>query len=81
VPTEADAIDCKQARELLPPHVDRELGVSESVALAHHLEGCTECRQQLAEQVALAGIVKARANYFPAPDVLTDRITAAAAQG
>lgn len=70
-------MDCKQARELLPAHVDQELGVTESAALADHLDGCAECQRQLTEQIALVRIVKGQADYFLAPAGLAARITAA----
>jgi anti-sigma factor RsiW len=70
-------MDCKQARELLPAHVDKELAVTEGAVLAHHLDGCAECQRQLTEQTALVSIVKGQANYFLAPGGLAGRITAA----
>jgi anti-sigma factor RsiW len=70
-------MDCKQARELLPAHLDKELGVSESLALEQHLQSCAQCQAELSQQVALSSAVKKQASYFAAPAGLADRIQAA----
>jgi anti-sigma factor RsiW len=70
-------MDCKEACELLPAQVDKELGVSESMALERHLEACPECRARFAEQVALAAAMRKHATYFAAPEGLASRIQAA----
>lgn len=70
-------MDCKETRELLPAHVDRELGLRETIEIDQHLQGCPACRADYAEQVALRAAVKRHGAYFTAPGHLEDRIKTA----
>jgi anti-sigma factor RsiW len=69
-------MECKQARELLPAYVDRELGLGDARALEAHLETCATCRAERDAQVKLREAVAAQATYFRAPSALGERIAA-----
>jgi len=66
-----------QAAALLTAYLDRELGVAETLALEHHLDGCASCRAAQAEQQALIARCRADAPYFRAGPELRRRIAAA----
>lgn len=66
-----------EAALLLCAYLDGELGVSEVLALEHHLDGCAECRAAQAEQRALIARCRAEAPYFRAAPELARRIEAA----
>ena len=44
--------------ELLPAYVDQELGIAETLTVQRHLDTCTECRREYAEQSALSKRVR-----------------------
>jgi len=70
-------MDCREARELLPAHVDRELGVREAIDIDRHLQGCPACRADYAEQQAVRAAVRNHGTYFTAPGHLEDRLRTA----
>ncbi len=70
-------MDCKRTLELLPAHLDQELGLSESSAMDQHLQTCAACHNAFASQSALRDAVKQHASYFQAPGDLESRIRAA----
>ncbi len=68
---------CEQAQELISARIDREL-VFEGKELDDHLEGCSDCRQELEGMLRLDSILFAA--YAPereAADVLVDKVKAA----
>lgn len=70
-------MDCKQTLELLPAHLDRELGLPESLAIGQHLQACPTCQKELTGQHVLRAALKKNAVYFDAPGHLENRIKAA----
>ena len=70
-------MDCKQTLELLPAHLDRELGLPESLEIEQHLQACASCQKELAGQNVLRAAIKKNAVYFDAPGHLENRIRAA----
>lgn len=70
-------MNCKRTLELLPAHLDQELGLSESSEIDQHLQSCVSCRNAFASQSALRDAVKQHATYFQAPADLGNRISAA----
>jgi anti-sigma factor (TIGR02949 family) len=68
------AMDCKEARALLPAHVDRELGPSDAEALDEHLRGCADCRTQQTALQSVRAAVSVHATRFRAPLELADRV-------
>lgn len=70
-------MDCKQTLELLPAHLDRELGLPESLEIERHLQACAACQRELADQNALRAALKKNAVCFDAPSHLESRIRAA----
>ena len=60
-------MNCKETRELLPAHVDHELGVREAIDIDTHLQGCPACQAEYAQQTAARAAVKKHATYFAAP--------------
>jgi anti-sigma factor RsiW len=67
-------MDHKEAIELLPAHLDRELGIADAIAVEHHLSGCSECQLEYAKQSAVSARLKSDAPYFKAPASLAQRI-------
>jgi anti-sigma factor RsiW len=70
-------MDCRETRQLLSAHLDGELGPGESMAIEGHLQSCSECRAQLAEQTMVRDRMKSEGHYFRAPTDLESRIKAA----
>src|SRR5258708_13645124 len=66
-------MECKEARALLPAHVDRELGQSDADALDEHLRVCGDCRSQQATLQSVRAAVWVHATRFRAPGELSDR--------
>ena len=67
-------MDCKEAVELLPAHVDAELGARDALRMEQHLQGCAACRTEYTQLAAARAAVKKHAAYFTAPEELTRRI-------
>lgn len=67
-------MNCKETRELLPAHVDHELGVREAMDIDTHLQGCPACQAEYAQQTAARAAVKKHATYFAAPADVVRRI-------
>ena len=67
-------MECKEARALLPAHVDRELGPGDADALDAHLRGCVDCRSQQTVLQSVRAAVSVHATRFRAPEELADRI-------
>ena len=74
-------MDCKKTLELLPAHLDRELGLPESLEIEQHLQACTTCQKELAGQNALRAALKENAICFDAPAHLESRIRRALPPG
>ena len=70
-------MDCKRTLELLPAHLDQELGLPESSEMNQHLQTCPACHNAFVNQSALRDAVKQHATYFQAPGDLESRIRAA----
>ena len=70
-------MNCDQASKLLAAHSDGELGLPHTGDLEAHLEGCADCRTQLAALTELRSGVRMRATYHAAPAGLATRIRAA----
>ncbi|MBI3778269.1 MAG: anti-sigma factor [Gammaproteobacteria bacterium] len=70
-------MECKETLELLPAHVDRELGLPESMEIERHLKTCPPCRAEYAEQLALRAAIRKDVTYFNVPGHLESRIEAA----
>jgi anti-sigma factor RsiW len=67
-------MECKEARALLPTHVDRELTPVDAAALDLHLRGCADCRAQQAALQAARAAVSVHATRHRAPAELALRI-------
>jgi hypothetical protein len=70
------AMECKEARELLPAYTDAELAAGDALAIDAHLQRCPACRAQQAAYASLRNTLTAQATYFRAPAGLTARIRA-----
>lgn len=70
-------MNCDQAARLLAAHADGELGLPHAGELEAHLEGCAQCRAQLAVLTELRAGVRMHAAYHAAPAGLATRIRAA----
>lgn len=68
-------MECNEARDLLPAHVDGELAIREGWLLDEHLRGCAACRARHSAAQSAHAAVSAHATRFRAPDGLVDRIT------
>jgi len=73
-------MDHKKIIELLPAYLDQELGISDAIAVEHHLSGCPECQHEYAEQSGVSALLKQDAPYFKAPAYLAQRIKMALPQ-
>lgn len=67
-------MDHKEAIELLPAYLDKELGISDAMAVERHLSSCSECQREFAEQSDMSAQLKKDAVYFDAPPLLAQRI-------
>ncbi len=67
-------MNCKEIRELLPAHVDHELGLREAVDIDTHLQSCPGCRAEYAQQAAVRAAVKKQGAYFAAPGDFASQI-------
>jgi anti-sigma factor RsiW len=67
-------MDHKEAIELLPAHLDQELGIADAIAVEHHLSGCSECQLEYAKQSAVSARLKSDAPYFKATASLAQRV-------
>jgi len=70
-------VDCRETRDLLPAHADRELGLRDAAEIDRHLQSCAACQAELARQNTLRAVVKKHATRFEAPPHLESRIQAA----
>jgi anti-sigma factor RsiW len=69
-------MNCADARQLVHPHIDRELDVSRALDLEEHVRTCPHCA---ARQKSLLSLQSAIANTelaWPAPDALRDKVRA-----
>jgi len=66
----------EEAIELLPAYLDRELGVSEALAVDRHLSACPQCQHEFAQQRDASAQLKRHATYFRASAQLSRRIKA-----
>jgi anti-sigma factor RsiW len=64
----------KEAFELLPAYLDQELGISDAIAIEHHLSSCSECQREYAEQSGVSAQLRKNAEYAKAPAYLSQRI-------
>jgi anti-sigma factor RsiW len=70
-------MDHKEVMELLPAYLDKELGISDAIAVGRHMDNCSECQQEYALQSGVSTQLKKDAAYFEAPAYLAHRIKAA----
>jgi anti-sigma factor RsiW len=66
-----------EAERLLGPYQDGELDLTTCVKLEEHMAGCPSCRQKLAGEQELVGLVQAEAPRFKPSPFLKTRIQAA----
>ncbi len=71
-------MDCKQTRNYLHGHLDRELDPVTAAGIEAHLQTCAACAQAYAVQTSLQTAIKKQAEYYTAPDALAARIRATA---
>jgi anti-sigma factor RsiW len=74
-------MNCDETARLLPAHADGELGLPHVSELQAHLEGCAECRSQLALLTELRAGVRMHGTYHATPAGLAARIRAALPDG
>lgn len=67
-------MDCKQTRNYMHAHLDRELDPVTASGIEAHLQKCAACAHAYAAQAALQAAVKSRAAYYTAPTGLATRI-------
>lgn len=70
-------MECKDTLELLPAHVDRELGLLEAMEIERHLQTCPRCQAEYGEQLALRAAISRDVTYFNVPSDLVSRINVA----
>ena len=75
-------MDCKQTRDYLHGHLDRELDPVTAAGIEAHFKTCAACAQAYAAQTALRTAVRKQAAYHEASPALAARIRQTiAAQG
>jgi hypothetical protein len=62
---------CREARRLLDPFIDNELGAEESAGLRAHLASCDACGRLLGDSESLGRLVRLLP-YYPASDQLRE---------
>jgi len=67
-------LNCTHCRELIHGYLDHELDTATAANVTAHLSGCADCKRLHDEAKLLRASVKAHAPYYPAPDVLVQRI-------
>jgi anti-sigma factor RsiW len=60
-------MDCRQTRDLLHVYLDQELDPVRQLGVEEHLARCAACAQARESAGALAGALRARTLYHPAP--------------
>ena len=70
-------MNCEKTRELLPAHLDQELGAPDAIEIERHLRDCPACRNELAQQTELRATIRKHATYHVPPAHLEARIRAA----
>src|SRR6266436_3127887 len=74
-------MDCNEyANNLVSAHADGELTPQELTAVNEHVSGCARCTSRLEEERALKQILRRRADQMHAPQQLSRRIAALAAE-
>lgn len=71
-------MQCENVRSLIDLYVDRELDVSQSLALERHIESCEICAAELADARNLSHAIRNSGVYEQAPPELVTRVRAAA---
>jgi len=69
-------VNCEDVERNLDAYVDRELDAGADTAVRDHLAGCADCRRKVDERQALGRLVRS-APYYPAPEGLRARVSAA----
>jgi anti-sigma factor RsiW len=69
-------VDCKETRDLLSAHADRELGLRDAAEIDRHLNTCPACQGEFTRQNALRAVVRKHATRFAALPQLESRIQA-----
>jgi anti-sigma factor RsiW len=63
-------MDCQEARTLIDPYLDGELGAERSAALEQHAASCRGCAAAIARRRALSAALKEKLIYHAAPPAL-----------
>lgn len=66
----------KQAENLLPAYIDKELSLSETADFEQHLNNCAECQNEYKAQANIISLVKNSATYFEATPQFARRLEA-----
>jgi anti-sigma factor RsiW len=69
-------MDCKQTRNYMHGHLDRELDPVTAAGIEAHLQTCALCAQVYAAQTSLQAAIKGQAAYYAAPAALAARVRA-----
>ncbi len=67
-------MECREVRELLSAFADDELDPVRSREVERHLDACTRCTGELANQRRLSAALQGGLEYHRAPDVLRARL-------
>jgi anti-sigma factor (TIGR02949 family) len=72
-------VECREVDDLLGAYLDGELEPAVSTSVRDHVEGCTTCRQRLANLESIGRMVR-RAPYYQAPAELRAQVMHARAR-
>jgi anti-sigma factor RsiW len=67
-------MECKEVRALIPRYVDDELPTEARQATLSHVDGCADCRQLAAEELAWHKAIRQAGTHHRAPDALRRRV-------
>lgn len=67
--------NCSEILELLSPYIDKELGIDEEKAVAHHIKSCSECQKEYTELLELKKLMEEISKEeIQAPEGFTESI-------
>ena len=67
-------LNCNDCADWLHPYLDNELGTEMAARVNMHMAKCASCKARFAEFQALRDGIRQHAPYYPAPELMQQRI-------
>jgi len=67
-------LNCNDCADWLHPYLDNEIGTEMAVRVRQHINRCLDCKARLAELQALRDGIRQHTTYYPAPELMQQRI-------